>query len=159
MVEMAGLERLLQEHPFSAGFDAKALELLAGCAANERFDAGTYLFREGGAADKFFLLRQGRVALELRVPGRDLIILETLDEGDIIGWAWIVPPYRRVFDARAVERVRAVSIDAKCLRTKFETDHSLGYEFYRRVVPLIAERLAHLRLRLVDMYDPSKSSR
>ena len=46
------------------------MTLLTGCAANVRFDAGAFLFREGEPADRFFVVRQGRVALEIDAPGR-----------------------------------------------------------------------------------------
>jgi len=154
MVAIEGLERLLQEHPFFEGFDQPALDLLAGCAANERFEAGRTFQREGDPADKFYLIRHGTVAQEIRVPGRDPIVIETLGEGDILGWSWIVPPYRWTFDCRAMGLVRAVSLDARCLRGKCEEDHSLGYEFYQRVVPVIARRLWAVRMRLIDMYAP-----
>ena len=45
-------------------------DLIGGCARNVRFDKGEYLFREGGPADAFFLIRHGRVALEIVAPGR-----------------------------------------------------------------------------------------
>ena len=55
---MEGLERILKEHPFFAAFNPEQIQLLAGCARNHRFTAGQYLFREGDAADEFFLIRQ-----------------------------------------------------------------------------------------------------
>ncbi len=159
MVAIEGLDRLLREHPFFAGFDAEALDLLAGCAANERFEPGRYLAREGDPADKFYFIRHGTVAIEIRVPGRDPLIVDTLHAGEILGWSWIVPPYRWTDDARAVELVRAVSMDAACLRGKCDRDHTLGHEFFRRVAPVIAERLSSTRLRLVDMYAPRPGTR
>jgi CRP-like cAMP-binding protein len=150
-----GLDALMKEHPFFEGWSAEALELIAGCASNERFPAGRTIVREGAPADKFFLIRHGTVAQEIRVPGKDPLIIETLNEGDILGWSWIVPPYRWTFDARALELVRAISLDATCLRAKCEEDHSLGYDFYQRIVPVISRRLKAVRLRLVDMYAPS----
>jgi CRP-like cAMP-binding protein len=150
-----GLDTLMQEHPFFEGLSAEALELLAGCASNERFPAGRTIVREGDSADKFFLIRHGTVAQEIRVPGRDPLIIETLEEGDILGWSWIVPPYRWTFDARALELVRTISLDATCLRAKCEQDHSLGYDLYQRIVPVMSRRLKAVRLRLVDMYAPA----
>ena len=149
-----GLDRLLKEHPFFDGFDADALELLAGCAANERFAAGEFIARERSKADKFYVIRHGDVALEIRVPGREPLIIETLHEGEILGWSWIVPPFTWSYDVRAVNLTRAISIDAVCLRNKCDADHSLGYEIYKRVMPVVAQRLAAARLRLVDMYAP-----
>jgi hypothetical protein len=48
--------------------------------------------------------------------------------------------------------VRLVSLDARCLRSKCEADHTLGYELQKRFVPVMAKRLEATRLRLVDMY-------
>jgi CRP-like cAMP-binding protein len=152
MVQIEGLDRLLEEHPFFKGLDEAVRQVVAGCAANERYDAGAYVFREGEPADKFYLIRHGAVALELHTPGREPIVVDTVDDGEILGWSWIVPPYRWAFDARVVQLTRAVSLDAKCLRTKMEADPALGFELLKRVIPVMAQRLAHTRLQLIDMY-------
>ena len=63
------------------------------------------------------------MALEIDAPGHAPIIFETSGDGDIVGASWLIPPYRWVFDARAVELTRAIGIDAACLRGKCEADH------------------------------------
>jgi CRP-like cAMP-binding protein len=126
--------------------------LVAGCARNHRFDAGAYLFREGEAANEFFLIRHGRVALEIVAPGQAPIVFATLGEGEIVGASWLVPPYRWTFDARAVELVRAIGIDAACLRTKCEADHHLGYEMMKRFLPVFVKRLHATQLQILDVY-------
>lgn len=152
MVEIAGLDRLLREHPFFRDMDSEARQILAGCAVNERFKAGEYIHREGEPAEKFFLIRHGVVAQELRVPEREPIIVQTLHEGDILGWSWLVPPYRWSADARAMQLTRVVSLDAKCLRGKYENDPTLAYELFKRFVPVLANRLEAMRLQLIDIY-------
>lgn len=152
MVEVEGLSRLLREHPFFKGMNDAWRELVAGCAANEVYKAGEYIFREGQPADKFYLIRHGRVALEVHVPARAPIIVETLKDGDLLGWSWLVPPYRSSFDARALELSRLLSLDATCLRAKMEEDHSLGYELHKRFAPVVADRLAAARRQMIDMY-------
>ena len=94
------------------------LELIAGCGQNTGFEAGEYLFREGDQADTFYLVRHGRVQLETFVPGRGAVTIQTVDEGDVVGWSWLFPPYRWHFDARALDLVRAVAFDGACLRGK-----------------------------------------
>lgn len=152
MVEFAGLDRMIEEHPFFKGMNPASAEIIAGCAKNERFDADQYIFRENEAADRFYLIRHGQVALEVRLPGRKPLIVDTLHEGDVLGWSWIVPPYRWHLDARAVQLTRVVSLDAKCLRGKMESNHTLGYELHQRFVLVMAQRLAAGRLQLVDMF-------
>lgn len=149
---MEGLEHILREHPFFAGLAPEHSKLIAGCARNHRFDAGGYLFREGEPANEFFLIRHGKVALEIVAPGQAPIVFATLGEGEIVGASWLVPPYRWTFDARAVELVRAIGIDAACLRGKCEADHHLGYDMMKRFLPVFVKRLHATRLQILDVY-------
>lgn len=149
---MEGLERILAEHPFFAGMEAGHLRLVLGCARNCRFEEGRYLLREGALANEFFLIRHGRVALEIAGPGQKPIVFETLGEGEIVGTSWLVPPYRWLFDVRAMELTRAIGIDAACLRAKCEVDHHLGYEMMKRFLPILTRRLHATRLQILDVY-------
>jgi CRP/FNR family transcriptional regulator, cyclic AMP receptor protein len=149
---MTTLEELLQQHPLFAGASAELIGLIAGCARNHMFHAGEYLFHEGEPADEFFLIRHGKVALEIDAPGRPPVILETLGAGEFAGASWLIPPYRWVFDSRAVELTRVTGIDAACLRGKCEADHDLGYEMMKRFLPTLVKRLQATRLQVLDVY-------
>jgi CRP/FNR family transcriptional regulator, cyclic AMP receptor protein len=149
---METLERVLAGHPFFEGLDPRHLTVLVGCASNVRFDDAHFLFRAGDESNQFFLLRGGMVALEIAPPGRTPLVVETLSEGDILGWSWLVPPYHRMFDARAVGPVSAVALDGHCLRAKCEADHDLGYELLKRVAHIMEQRLQATRLQLLDVY-------
>jgi CRP-like cAMP-binding protein len=149
---MRTFEEILAEHPFFKGLDEKYLALIAGCASNVRFDAGTFLFRTGDASSQFYLIRHGRIALEIFAPGRGPLTIQALGEGDILGWSWLVPPYKKEFDAHALELVRAVAFDGACLRDKCEADPQLGYELLKRFAQIIGQRLQATRLQLLDIY-------
>lgn len=149
---METLERILAAHPFFEALPAAHLRLLVGCATNARFAAGEFLFREGEEANRFFLVREGRVALEVAVPGHPPATVQTLGTGEIIGWSWLIPPYHWPFDARAVEATRALALDGACLREKCEADHDLGYELLKRFARIIERHLEATRLQLVDVY-------
>jgi CRP-like cAMP-binding protein len=121
------------------------------------FEPDKYLFHEGEPANEFFLIRHGTVALEILPPGQPPATILTLREGDIVGASWLVPPYRWNFDARATEQVRALGIDAQCLRAKCEADHHLGYEMMKRFLPTLIKRLHATRLQILDVYgNPGK---
>lgn len=149
---MQGLERIVLEHPFFAGLGPEFGAAISGCARNLRFAAGEYLFREDEPANEFYLIRHGAVALELHAPGRQPIVIATLREGDILDGAWLVPPYRWAFDTRASELVRALGVNARCLREKCEADHDLGCELMKRFVGAMGERLRAVRLQVLDVY-------
>jgi CRP-like cAMP-binding protein len=152
---VAELERILRGHPFFAEMDGASCDFLAGCAAHAEFGAGDYLFHAGAAADRFYLLRAGRVALETKAPGRGAVAFQTLEPGEIVGVSWLVPPYRWSYDARAVAPTRAVALDAACLRDRCEADPRLGYALMKRFVPVLVERLQATRLQILDVYGPA----
>ncbi len=149
---MRTLEGVLAGHPFFGGMDPRYLQLAVGCAANVRFTPGELIFREGRPADHFYLIRAGRIALETSVLGRGSLTVQTLGDGEILGWSWLVPPYNSRFDARAIEMTRAIGFDGKCLRGKCEQDHELGYELQKRVIAVLGEYLDATRFRLLDIY-------
>jgi CRP/FNR family transcriptional regulator, cyclic AMP receptor protein len=149
---MEGLERIVLAHPFFAGLEAELGEVISGCARNHRFDPGQYLGHEGEPANEFFLIRHGKVALEITPPGQPAIVFATEGEGDIVGASWLVPPYLWRFDARAMELTRAIGIDAKCLRDKCEADHHLGYAMMKRFLPVLMQQLDETRLQILDVY-------
>lgn len=150
---METLQRILADHPFARGLSDRHLELLLGCASNVRFEAGQLLFREGEEANQFYLIRKGKVAVELFAAERGLINILTLGEGEVLGWSWLVPPYRWRFDAHAIESTRTIALDGKCLREKSERDHDLGYELLRRIAHIMEERLQATRLQLLNVYE------
>jgi CRP/FNR family transcriptional regulator, cyclic AMP receptor protein len=149
---METLERILGEHPFFEDLEPEYLNLLAGCASNVRFQAGAYLFRESEEASHFYLIRQGRVAVEIYAPQRPPIVVQTLEGGDILGWSWLIPPYYWRFDARVVEPARAIALDGKCLRSKCEENHDLGYALLKRFAHIVDQRLQATRMQLLDVY-------
>lgn len=149
---MKTLQGILERHPFFSGLGPRYLELATGCARNVRFNAGDVVFREGEEADDFYLIREGKVALELFAPGRGSLTVQTLHDGDILGWSWLIPPYHRRFDAHAVTPTRAIVLDGKCLRGKCEEDHELGYELVKRIAFILGQRLDAARFQLVDLY-------
>ncbi len=153
-----GLESLLAEHPFFEGLEPDYVSFIAGCGANVKFEAGEYIFREGEPADHFYIIRHGRVQLEIFVPERGPLAIETIGEGEVLGAAWLFPPYRWSLDARALEMTRAVALDGACLRGKCEEDHHLGYELMRRFAPIITKRLQATRLQILDVYGRAPAS-
>jgi len=149
---MRTLDDLIVDSPTFAGLDREELELIAGCARTAQFAADETIFRQGDPATTFLLVRAGRIALDVFVPHRGPVAIETVDEGEVVGWSWLFPPYRWHFDARAVGPVRALAFDAVCLRRKCDEDPVLGYDLMNRFAQLVIDRLDATRVRLLDVY-------
>ncbi len=156
---MQTLESILAEHPFFRGLEPQYLQLITGCASNVRFGVGEYIFREGDDATQFYLIREGKVALEIFAAQHGPITIETIEAGEVLGWSWLFPPYRCHFSVRVIEPTRAIALDGKCLRTKGEEDHDLGYELMQRFAQIMMERLQATRIRLLDIYSDRPGGR
>ena len=154
---MKTIEQLLAEHPFFEGMPATDVALIGGCGDNCTFAAGDYIARENSPADHFFILRDGRVAVEIYVPHHGSLCLQTLQAGDIFGWSWLFPPYQWTFDARAVSTVHVVRLDGRCLRQKCNEDTRLGFELMKRFARIMTARLQATRLQLLDVYGDSEN--
>ena len=149
---MQTLRPLIAEHPFFAGLVPKHIDVITGLAQNVHFNAGEFIFREGDVADQFYLLRQGRVALQVLIPGRRIVTVQTLHAHDLLGWSWLFAPYRWHFHARTQEITTAVAFDGVALRQRCEADHDLGYELMKRFAHIAVERLQMTRMYRVDRH-------
>ena len=152
MTNLAEVTDVLRSHPFLRGLESRLLGRLAEFAAPARFAEGAFLFREGEAAASTYLVRAGRVSLEIDVPSRGPALVDTIGAGEVIGWSWLMAPYRWHFDARAVKPVEAVVLDGVRLRAACEADHDLGYELGKRFLGLVTQRLERLRMQVLDVY-------
>lgn len=147
---MKDLEAILKEHPFFKDLDQSHIEFIAGCGRNAAFKEGDIILKEGEDADRFYIIRQGTVAIYIAKPSS--ITIQTIKEGDILGWSWLIPPHKYRFSARAVEDTRAVALDGKCLRGKCEENAKLGYNLLKRLVNVLSGRLEATRIQLLDIY-------
>jgi CRP/FNR family cyclic AMP-dependent transcriptional regulator len=143
---------LLATHPFFAGLPEEWLERLSYQGKRTVHHAGSRVFREGSRADRFWLIRHGRVTLELTVPGRGDVVIEQLGAGAVLGWSWIFPPYQWHFTAVAAEQTLAIELDGPGVRRLCDNDPALGYELTRRFAAVLLDRLQAARLRLVELY-------
>jgi len=140
----------ISEHPFLRGLSPGFLTSISFGATSHTYATDEFLLREGETADHLFLIYSGKVALEVALPDRPRLTIETVGAGDVVGWSWSIAPRRYEHDARALKPTRAIGIDAKVLRAACEEDPSNGYQFITRLLAVVADRLANTRLQLVD---------
>jgi len=146
-------------HGFLDALPAPHREQLMLLAREVSFRAGSRIFDEDDAAEEFWLLRSGTVILDAQVPGRGSAVLETLGEGELLGWSWLFPPYRWHLGATARSDVTACAFDARRVRAAIEKDPSFGLAVTRCVAAVaIGRRLRACRVRLLDVYGPPGST-
>ncbi|MEV5312478.1 cyclic nucleotide-binding domain-containing protein [Streptomyces sp. NPDC052610] len=133
---------------------AEHRERLMRLAREASFEEGTRLFEEGQRADRFWVVRTGTVVLDLHVPGRRSAVIESLGQGQLVGWSWHFPPHMWHLGAQATTRVRAYEFDARAVRALCEQDAAFGRAVALWVGQVVADRLHAARIRLLDLYAP-----
>ena len=149
---MTGAARPLAAFPVFAQLPEAELELISSTARTVRFAARQRLFSEGQPAQGCWLIEDGRVALDMAVPGRGQVVLQTLGPGDVLGWSWLVPPYRWHYGAVSVLPTTATELDTAQLRALAEQDSRFGYMLVLTLFEAVLQRLQATRARLLDLY-------
>ncbi len=142
----------LKNHPFFAKLKPEYLDLIAGHTAVESFKPGEYIFAQGDSAEKFYIITKGKVNIEISEFSSHPFSIQTLHDGDILGWSWFIAPNQWRFSAHAVEKTELIVIDGKTLKDACEKNHDLGYEIYRRLADVFVQRLEATRYQLMEIY-------
>lgn len=149
---MKTINDVIAEHAFFRDLSAEDVAFIAGCGKNVIFQDGEAIAKPGDKADEFYLIKEGQVVISLEVPPKEPFVFQTLGEHEILGLAWLIPPYQWSVSAQAIQRTRAVSINGECLRDKCELDPRLGYRLMKHLVQEMVKRENALRLHLLDVY-------
>jgi CRP/FNR family cyclic AMP-dependent transcriptional regulator len=138
----------LSTQRFLHGMGARQVDALARTASEVMFPARHRVFADGDHADKFWLVQSGHVALDMFVPGAGLTVIGRVGIGELVGWSWLVPPYRWAFGAVCLTEVRAFQFDAPAVRDLCAADPAFRDEISRRLFRVAAARLQDTRTRL-----------
>lgn len=148
---MKTIANVLNDTPVLKGMTPRSLEILGDCAGNAFFEEDEVLFSPGEPADQFYILRSGQVGLVVPYE-HGSIEVEKIQKGELVGWSWMLPPYRWVLKAIALTPVEAVRIDAKRLRASISLRPDFEHEVLKTLMPVVLQRLSALQFQLVDAY-------
>jgi len=146
------LQSLRESSPLLAKLSNTELEFFESVSGQMHLGSGHILFEEGGPADHFYVISDGRVGLEMTSPGKAPMTIQTLGPGDLVGLSWFFPPYRWNWRARAMVDTTLVAFDAVEVRHRCEENRDLALELTGVVASELAARLHRTRVQLLDLY-------
>ena len=146
----------LQGLEFTRDLPPAQIEKLAALAFDVHFPENFTIFRELEAGELLYLIKEGQVALFVRVPGEGRTTILTLGPGELLGWSSLFPSGRKTASARTITLVEAIAFNAAQLREAMEEDNALCCSLLWRVTQIIASRLKATRLQLLDIYAPGQ---
>jgi len=142
------------KHPFLQGLPVEIKNKLLTFGKKISLPKGKVVFRDSEKAERFYLLLKGKVDLigveqDVRIDSElAKRVFQTLGAGEVVGWSWVIAPFRWRFDAVVQQDADLFAVDGLRLRRAMEQNHELGYEIYKRLVPIMNERLIASRLKL-----------
>ena len=144
---------VLRRFQLFAGVSPAVFKQLAMIGEEIEVSEGEWLFHEGDDAEGLYLIIDGEVDCKLGI-GQDsdrFADVCTLVTGDLVGWSALVAPYKYTLSGIAAKDTRLVWLDAERLREMMQQDPGLGFIVMQQVAAVIAQRLAHLRIRFVSL--------
>ncbi len=143
----------LKKIPWFQDLENEDLLKFAAISIIRPFKAGEVFFHEGGKEDYFYIVVDGRVALDMFVPHHGKVRFFTCEDGDSFGWSSVTPEVRtRTAGAVGVVAGSVIATDNTKLQELCDRDHDIGYLFMRHMTGVIANRLLVTRLQLLDMF-------
>jgi CRP/FNR family cyclic AMP-dependent transcriptional regulator len=148
------LEEYLSVQTFFSGLSPQSIGFLASCASEWQIEPGYILFRQSERAHQFYLIRNGSIAIEIPAITGPTLQVQSLGAGQILGWSWLIPPYKWNFQARAEVPTALLAFDGDVVLARCEEEPTFGYALLKRVASLMAERLEVARQRMMDQWNP-----
>ncbi|MCC5811381.1 MAG: Crp/Fnr family transcriptional regulator [Ectothiorhodospiraceae bacterium] len=146
--------KTLSAQPFFAGMEEQHLEFLSGCVRRRTVPRGDVLFRQGEWADAFYLLEDGEILVEVPAISGPSLEIQRLGPGNVLGWSWLISPFKWTFQARAEQDTPLLEFDGAAILAQCEEDPAFGYVLLKRFSSLMSERLESARRRMMDEWNP-----
>jgi CRP/FNR family cyclic AMP-dependent transcriptional regulator len=139
---------ILRRYPYFAGIREESLKQLAMIAEEKRIPAATRIFNESDPADKLSVIVRGEVHVQYLMGNGELRTVDTLVDGDILGWSAMIAPYKMTAHCTTTKDTDLVRLDARKLRDLCDQDPRLGYQLTMEIARLLAHRLEGARVQL-----------
>ena len=147
--------KYLSTHEFFSEFNDDDLKFLCECSSTYEIKMGHILFRQGETADKFYLIRNGRISLQMPAIMGPTLEIQTLDKDQVLGWSWLISPYKWNFQAKAEEDSELLQFDGVAILARCEQEPKFGYELLKKFAVLMSEGLNAARQKMMDEWNPA----
>ncbi len=145
----------LSGHEFFSGFSDDILKFLCECSSTREIKKGESLFRQGENADKFYVLRNGCISIQMPAIIGPNLEIQTLGKNQVLGWSWLIPPFKWSFQAMAEEDSELLMFNGTAILVRCEQEPKFGYELLKKFAELMSKRLDAARQKMMDEWNPA----
>jgi CRP-like cAMP-binding protein len=144
----------LSAHEFFSEFSDDVLKFLCECSSTREIKKGQILFLQGENADKFYVVRSGRISIQMPAIMGPTLEIQSVDEDQVLGWSWLISPYQWNFQTKAEEDSELLQFDGVAILARCEQEPKFGYELLKKFAGLMSVRLNAARQKMMDEWNP-----
>ena len=144
----------LSAHEFFSQFRDDDLKFLCESSSTREIKKGQILFLQGEHADKFYVVRSGLISIQMPAIMGPTLEIQTVDEDQVLGWSWLISPYRWNFQTKAEEDSELLQFDGVAILARCEQEPKFGYELLKKFAGLMSVRLNAARQKMMDEWNP-----
>jgi len=153
-VSNQSIAEYLSAHEFFSELSEDVLKFLCECASAREIKKEQILFRQGERADKFYVIRNGRISVQIPALMGPTLEIQALGQDQVLGWSWLISPYQWNFQAKAEEDSELLEFDGTAVLARCEQEPKFGYELLKKFAALMSERLDAARQKMMDQWNP-----
>ena len=144
----------LSAHEFFSEFSDDILKFLCECSSTREIKKGQILFLQGEHADKFYVVRSGRISIQMPAIMGPALEIQAVDEDQVLGWSWLISPYQWNFQTKAEEDSELLQFDGAAILARCEQDPKLGFELVKKFAALMSVGLNAARQKMMNEWNP-----
>lgn len=145
----------LSNHAFFGGLSSETLSFLSNCCSRVEISKGHVLFHQGETADNFYVVLNGNISIEMPAIMGPSVVIQSLGQDQVLGWSWLISPYKWSFQAKAIEDTELLRFDGKAILAQCELDPKFGYELLKKFAELMSVRLDSARQKMMEEWNPA----
>ena len=138
---MSHLTELLRRVAIFRELDDGELARVAEICREQTYASGEYVFREGEAGNRLYLIVEGEVRISREVPGGGEEALAVLKPGALFGEMAVFDRTERSTDAIANGEAKLITITRPDFELLLDFNRELAYKVLWAVVRLLSTRL------------------
>ncbi len=140
----------LEESGVLRHFSPASQPRVASMAQLEEVSAETRIFSQGQRSGQVYFVLEGEVALEMKGPDRDSIVVHQVGQGGLLGWSAVLHSGPRTATARALTPCRLAALDAAEVRALTQQSPQFARDVLQVTAEALGDRLRAMRGRLSD---------
>ncbi len=135
--------------------DTQLQAILKMCTAR-LFKPGEIICKQGSPNETLYIIEEGAAAIILEIGPLSQRQVQAASNFDVVGWSTVIEPYVTTATVKALERTKALGIEAKGLTDLCTSNPEIGTKVFMGIARVVATRLRHAYAQLIGVPSPDE---